>query len=108
MTTFLNSDATAFDAQLDAARRAANCAHYAALFDPKGADLDSEDLEMIAMDRPGSPKDAADALFECLRKHLAGNDVALIALTALHTVHHEDRYESGCETAFDMGMRNAH
>ena len=107
MTTFLNSDSAAFDAQLETARLAANCTHYAALFDRQCADLDSEDLAMVAMESPGGPKDAADALFECLRRRLAGDEVALIALTALQ-FHHEDRYESGCETAFDMGMRNAH
>ena len=111
MTTFLNADAARFDAQLEAARLAANVSHYDALFAMPRLAVDECDLiEMaeLAVDGPVNPKEAADALFARLVNHLEGDDVAIAALTALHTVHNEDRYQSGRETAFDEGAKHAH
>ena len=104
MTTFLNSDAARFDAQLEAARFAANCAHYNALFAmPRLANDESDLIEMaeLAAGGPLNPKDAADALYAHLMARLKGDDVAIAALVALHTVHHEDRYEMALESGAD-------
>ena len=114
MTTFLNADAACFDAQLEAARITANCEHYNDLFNPPPEIVDEHDqpfeemLMMLAMDSPGSSKDAGDALCQCLLERFSHDAVAVAALTALHYHHNEDRYQSGRETAFDEGAKHAH
>ena len=114
MTTFLNSDAACFDAQLEAARINANCEHYNDLFNPPAEILDEygqpheEMLMMLAMDSPGSSKDAGDALCQCLLERFSHDAVAVAALTAPHYHHNEDRYQAGQETAFDEGAKRAH
>ena len=69
---------------------------------PKAADeLDLIEMAEIAAGGPTNPKEAADALYARLVDHLEGDVVAIAALMALHTVHHEDRYEAARETAFE-------
>ena len=107
MNAFLNSDAARFDAQLEAVQADANASHYDALFEmPRLAadELDLIEMAEIAVSGPTNPKEAADALFARLMDHLKGDDVAIAALTALHTVHHEDRYA----LAIELGADSAH
>ena len=66
---------------------------------PRTASDELELMEMgdLAISGPSDPKTAADALFKRLIAHFEGDDVAITALTALHVVHHENRYALGIE-----------